>query len=194
MVTAPTELARTHVPHQCPADDRPPPAVLALLAVLQQLAEVVGSMTDQQYTAKPVGVVPSSVGGHVRHCLDHVDTLLAAAGRGSVDYDRRERGTEVETRRRAALEALRRQERQLSGFAACPMHKPLRLTALLSSSLPAVEVESSLGRELAFVVSHTVHHNSLICVMAKLMGIPVPERFGYAPSTIAHLEKTSCAR
>jgi len=65
---------------------------------------------------------------------------------------------------------------------------------MLGSELAPVEVETTVGRELAFVLSHTVHHNALIAVMAKTLGVPVPERFGYAPSTIVHLEKTACAR
>jgi uncharacterized damage-inducible protein DinB len=57
-----------------------------------------------------------------------------------------------------------------------------------------MEVETTVGRELAFVLSHTVHHNALIAVMARTLGVPVPDLFGYAPSTIAHLEKAACAR
>ena len=62
----------------------------------------------------------------------------------------------------------------------------LRLTALVSSSLPPIETETTLGRELIFVLSHTIHHNSLIAVMAKTLGVVIPDRFGYAPSTLAH--------
>jgi hypothetical protein len=51
-----------------------------------------------------------------------------------------------------------------------------------------------VGRELAFVLSHTVHHNALIAVMALTLGVSIPDRFGYAPSTIAHLEKVACAQ
>jgi uncharacterized damage-inducible protein DinB len=151
-------------------------------------------MTDEQYRMKPVGVVPSNVGGHVRHCLDHVDALLAGVERGELDYDRRQRGTEVETSRRAALEAIHRQEHQLLAFPSRSERRSLRLLAMVSSHLPPVELETTVGRELAFVLSHTVHHNALIAVMAKTLGVYVPERFGYAPSTIAHLEKAACAQ
>ncbi len=57
-----------------------------------------------------------------------------------------------------------------------------------------VQVETTVGRELAFVLSHTIHHNALIGVMAAMLGVPVPDRFGYAPSTLVHLEKRACAR
>jgi hypothetical protein len=46
---------------------------------------------------------------------------------------------------------------------------------------------------LAFVLSHTIHHNAIIGVMANTLDIPLPARFGYAPSTIAHQEKVACA-
>jgi uncharacterized damage-inducible protein DinB len=163
--------------------------------VLRQLAEVLRGMTDEQYRRKPVGGVSSSVGGHVRHSLDHVDALLRGVERGRVDYDRRRRGTDVETSRTAALAALARQERQLLAFPPRSEPWPLRLSALVSSALPATEVGTTVGRELAFVLSHTIHHNALIAVMAHTLGVPVPDHFGYAPSTLAHREETAaCVR
>jgi uncharacterized damage-inducible protein DinB len=174
-------------------DRQLPEAVPPLIVVLRQLADVIGAMTDEQYQRKPVGVVASNVGGHVRHCLDHVEALLAGVREGELSYDRRRRGTDVETSREAALNALRRQEREL--LSACwDLGRRLRLLALVSSSLPPSEVETTVGRELAFVLSHTIHHNALIAVMAHTLGVPVPDRFGYAPSTLAHLEKSPCAR
>ena len=180
----------------CPSDPVSA-AILPLVAVLRQLAELVNLLTDEQYVQKPVGVVPSSIGGHIRHNLDHVDAFLAGVAGGEIDYDQRQRGTEVETKRRAAIEALHRQERELLAFVELGVaseDQSLRLRIVVAPSLPPIEVETSVGRELSFVLSHTIHHNALIGVMAKLLGVPVPERFGYAPSTIAHLEKQSCAR
>jgi uncharacterized damage-inducible protein DinB len=171
-----------------------PATVLPIVAVLRQLADVIRTLTDEQYRSKPVGAVSSNVGSHVRHCLDHVEALLASLEEGELSYDRRQRGTEVETNREAALEVIRRQERQLLAFRSHAERRPLRLSAMVSSGLPPTVVETTVGRELAFVLSHTVHHNALIAVMAQTLGIPVPERFGYAPSTIAHLEKAGCAR
>ena len=176
------------------ADRQLPAAILPIVAVLRQLADVIRAMTEEQYRRKPVGVVSSNVGGHVRHCLDHVEALLAGVEEGEVNYDRRRRGTEVETSREAALDVIRRQERQLLAFPPHSERRPLRLSAMVSSCLPPTEVETTVGRELAFVLSHTVHHNALIAVMALTLGVAVPDRFGYAPSTIAHLEKVACVQ
>jgi uncharacterized damage-inducible protein DinB len=170
------------------------PAVQQLITTQRQLADVIDSLTDDQYRQKPVGLVPSSVGGHVRHCLDHVQGVLAAAETGQLNYDHRERGTEIELNRSAALRLIRQKEGKLERLTWLKSSFPLQLTALLSPSLPPVTVATSLGRELAFVLSHTVHHSALVAVMVKLLGQSVPERFGYAPATIAHLERVPCAQ
>jgi uncharacterized damage-inducible protein DinB len=171
-----------------------PAAILPLIAVLRQLEDLLRGLTDEQYATKPVGVVPSSIGGHVRHCLDHVDALLGGIDHAALTYDQRRRGTEIETSRAAALEALRRQENELRALPAYPESLPLRLSVLVSNSLPAVEVDTSFGRELAFVLSHTIHHNAQIGAMARTLGVTIPQHFGYAPATIAHLEGSACAR
>jgi uncharacterized damage-inducible protein DinB len=193
MITATLSKKFPLAPGDSPANRDLPAAILPLVAVLRQLADIIRAMTDEQYRRKPVGVVSSNVGGHVRHCLDHVEALLAGVDKGELSYDHRQRGTEVETSRTAALDVIRRQERQLLAFPPYSERRPLRLSALVSSCLPPTEVETTVGRELAFVLSHTVHHNALIAVMALTLGVHVPDRFGYAPSTIAHLEKTPCA-
>ena len=63
-----------------------------------------------------------------------------------------------------------------------------------SADLPPLEADTTFVREVVFVLSHTVHHNALIGVMAKTLGVPLPPYFGYAPSTIAHLEQSACAQ
>ena len=194
MITASPREHLVLAPEDGRVDGRLPAAILPLVTVLRQLADVIRAMSDEQYRRMPVGVVSSNVGGHVRHCLDHVEALLAGIEEGELSYDHRRRGTEVETSRDAALDVIRRQERQMLAFPPHSERRPLRLSAMVSSSLPPTEVQTTVGRELAFVLSHTVHHNALIAVMALTLGVPVPDRFGYAPSTITHLERAACAR
>lgn len=169
-------------------------AVRQLIATQRELGRVLDSLSDEQYRQKPVGLVPSSIGGHVRHCLDHVESLFVAARTGQLNYDHRERGTEVESCRQAAQQTIERQERELQRLADLSAGFPLQMVAILAPSLPPVVVTTSLGRELAFVLSHTVHHSALVAVMVKLLGSIVPERFGYAPATIAYLERSPCVR
>jgi uncharacterized damage-inducible protein DinB len=171
-----------------------PPAVGPLVAVLDQLDELLDGLTDEQYVATPGGLVTSGIGGHVRHNLDHVEALLRAAETGELDYDRRERGTGIERDRAAARAAIRKLAAQLHDFPWADAPAFLAMRAIVAPDAPAVKMETSIDRELAFVLSHTIHHNALIALLAKLQGATLPPDFGYAPSTLAHRGRRPCAR
>jgi uncharacterized damage-inducible protein DinB len=162
-----------------------------LVGVLGQLRDLLEGCRDEQYSIKPVGVVPSSIGGHVRHCLDHITALLNGVHVGQMTYDHRPGGTVIESDRSAAIAAIDDLNDTLGAMNDTALDQPIRLSVLMSPNGPPALVETSLGRELAFVISHTIHHNALVGVIAKLLGVPVPDRFGYAPSTLARMR--NCA-
>lgn len=166
--------------------DKSPSPALPLVALLAELATVIGQLSDAQYAQKPVGVMPSSIGGHVRHCLDHVAALLAARVTGSLDYDQRQRGTTIEFDRAAAITAIESFMDVLRSWTDRDMESPLRLSVLLTSDGEPISVATTLGRELAFTLSHTIHHNAIVGAMVKTLGGALPERFGYAPATLQH--------
>lgn len=166
----------------------------ALVAVLQQFADVLERASDEQFVQQPVGVIVSSLGGHVRHCLDHFGAFLTGAESGFVDYDHRERGTDVERDRRAALLAIRHLQERLASVDDSAHTRSVRVRAMICGDGTSLTSTSTVGRELVFVLSHTIHHNALIAAICKTLGIPLPERFGYAPATIAHLAELACAR
>ena len=184
-------------PSACTAErpcGREPAAVRPLVGLLRQLSALIETLTDDEYTRKPVGVVESSIGGHVRHDLDHIAALLRGLPTGDVCYDHRDRGTDVERDRGAARDAILRLEGELLAFAWDDLPRVVTLSALVAPDLPPVLTSTSPERELAFVVSHTVHHNALIGVMVKLLGAEVPADFGYAPSTLTHRKARTCVR
>jgi uncharacterized damage-inducible protein DinB len=172
-----------------PHADRLYAATQPLASLLRQLASVIQRLTDAQYTQKPVGVVESSVGGHVRHSLDHVRALLSAVETGAIDYDHRRRGTPVELARCCALAEIDELVAETSALPADVMDLELSLSVTMSSGGESIQVTTSFGRELAYTLSHTIHHNALIAAMIKTLGGWVPERFGYAPSTPRHLNR-----
>lgn len=164
-----------------------------LVQLLHQLVEVLSATGDSDYVLKPVGGISGSLGAHVRHCLAHIDALLVGAGRGVIDYDNRKRGTVVETRRAAAFDAILEIEDRLRRLDASMLTRSVRVRTVIDADGTSMETMSSLGRELAFVLSHTVHHHALMGAMCATLGIPVPEGFGYAPATLAYLASSSCA-
>lgn len=164
----------------------------ALLHTLRQLGDILCTATDAQYVQNPVGVIAGSLGGHVRHCLDHFDALLLGHEHGIIDYDQRDRGTPIETDRRAALAAIARFSDRLPAACKDCDAGPIRVRSLVAADGTAIESESSFERELVFVLSHTIHHNALIAAICRTLGISLPHGFGYAPSTLAHISAQSC--
>ena len=158
-----------------------------LMRLLDELAAVLNRLSPSIYTARPFPAVSGSIGQHVRHILDHIGSLCAATPRLPLCYDHRERGTNVEADIAAALRLIHRLTAALS---ALPLGDDLSMT-MTSTLVPGGEpmaAGTTLGRELLFVVSHTIHHQALIGVLLSAAGGPVPQGFGLAPSTprLAH--------
>ena len=71
--------------------------IAALERALEELASVVAALSPEAYGARLFPNASGSIGEHVRHCLDHVSALVSADPSSCLSYDRRERGTAVET-------------------------------------------------------------------------------------------------
>jgi uncharacterized damage-inducible protein DinB len=165
---------------------RPPMAVrphAVLMQLLEELAAVLRPLSQTAYTATPFPAVSSSIGQHVRHVLDHVACVCGAASDEMLSYDRRERGTSLEADVNAALDAIRKLKCALAALESRCEHAPVTLTTTVARETEPVRVGSTLGRELLFVISHTVHHQALIALLLSAAGRSVPEAFGFAPST-----------
>lgn len=165
-----------------------------LIVLLDELETVIERLKDAQYSQRPVGVIESSVGAHVRHCLDHVRALLDGVNEGRLSYEHRQRGTAVETSRTSAITVIRSLINELQTLPSSIEQASLRISVMMCCDGPANDVPTSVGREFAYVLAHTIHHNALIAAMVKTLGGHLPERFGYAPSTLKHLKEAACVR
>ncbi len=144
-----------------------------------------------QYEALPGFVYAQAIGPHTRHIIEHYQALLRALEQPetSVDYDARERDLRLQTDPAATQAALL----QLIDTMSMPSAKlcldlqtPLatRLQAGVNGELE-LQVATSLGRELLFVASHTVHHYALIGHYSRAAGVDPGPDFGKAPATVA---------
>jgi uncharacterized damage-inducible protein DinB len=152
---------------------------------LDAIAAIVMSMDHATYVARPIAAVSGSIGEHVRHCLDHIGALVAASASQLLSYDRRERGTSVERDPAEALRLIMRLRSALDRWGDRALDEPICVASLLTTAGESVSGWSSLGRELAFVSSHTIHHEAMIAVLLSLAGLDVPDRLGLAPATPA---------
>ncbi len=186
------------MPHASPAAPPLPPGsqnttalTAPLRALLAQLGDLLRETSDERYTAPPPVHLAGTLGGHVRHTLDHIAVLgaITADGRPAatvLDYDDRERGTDVETSVKSALDQVAVLDAQLQRLDALPVDTPVDARLLLAPELPCPCGVSCLAREVAFVLSHTVHHQALIAAHLRATGRAMPEGFGVAPSTLRH--------
>jgi hypothetical protein len=156
----------------------------------------------RQYQAHFPSRYAGPVGSHLRHVIEHVEALLHAAGAAATDatdaacvaYDERPRDRRLETcadeaeRRLVALIHSLRQARGLDVDATVLV----RVRAGVGGE-QVVDVGSTIGRELVFVTSHTVHHLALLAVNGLHPGVRVPDGFGLAPATLAHQRSVKAA-
>ncbi len=170
------------------------PVIHALLELLDDMRSMIERIDDDSYAAPAPGRASGSIGGHVRHCLDHVNTLIAATRTGLCAYDRRARGTPVERSRPSALQRINDLVTDLRQTGTDVGDVPVAVESQLDTDGTTVVTMSTLGRELMFVTSHTIHHNALIAHLLASRGIGMDERFGLAPATPSQSVQWPCAQ
>lgn len=182
--SAPPESSDAAVPDPRAAGDMS--AVAGSVGVVfEQIVSCVARVTPEQYRDLRVPGLGGTIGTHVRHCLDHLSLLLERHDGQRLDYDHRDRGTAIELDPAAAVSAITAALDDLAVARTRP-DRDVVLRVMVAGDGAAVTARSSLVRELAFVLSHTIHHAAMIRVLLEHAGAPVPEGFGLAPSTIAH--------
>ena len=155
--------------------------ILELRDHLEGLRDLLVTIPGDSYRVTPARV-SGSVGAHVRHCLDHATALLSYSPGGELTYDSRLRGTAVETDVRAAIGEIKRLHLALSDLDPSHLDQPVVLRSMTRRD-GSVFVKTTLGREVAFVIQHTIHHCAIIGLLLEQVGVRVPARFGYAPTT-----------
>jgi uncharacterized damage-inducible protein DinB len=155
----------------------------ALSEALRDLSSVVRQLSVAEYTRPARADGSGSVGAHVRHCLDHVTALERGIATGLVDYDQRIRLTAIETDPMRALDAIAEISARLAGAGGELAEDSVSVSTQVMRAAPPLVVGSTIGRELAFVISHTIHHSATIAVLLRTRGRRLPRPFGVAPST-----------
>lgn len=161
----------------------PAAPIAPLLGLLRQMHATIERLDDARYAAPAPGRASGGVGGHVRHCLDHVSSLLSATRTGVCAYDRRRRNTEVESSRAAAMARIAEVASALACFDPVGLDDPVLVESQIEPSGAMILTRSTISRELVFLISHTIHHNAIVAQMLAGDGVILDLRYGLAPST-----------
>lgn len=158
--------------------------------VADQLRSVISQLSDEQY-AEPLPLLSgNSIGKHTRHILEFYDCLARQMAGGVVNYDRRERNLALENSGEKALENLAQMETWLAQIRE---DRALKLEACYLAEQIST-VETTLFRELAYNIEHTIHHLAIIKIALQgyFNEVSIPENFGVAYSTVQY--QNPCAR
>jgi len=128
----------------------------------------------------------AAVGSQFRHALDHYRAFLEGAPEGRVDYDARQRERLIETDPREAAAQAREFIIRLEQIHVEDADRPVAVQMDSGGGHLPDWRPSTIGRELQFLVSHTVHHYALIKLMLEDVGIDAGSDFGAAPSSLAY--------
>ena len=176
-------MAATGIALSEPEISTPQASVVALTRQLDGLVTCLLTLEADIYVARAAASVTGSIGEHVRHLLDHVAALVSADPSRPLSYDHRERGTAIESDISAALRQALRLKAALERWMSRALDDPLLVQSVVSASGDRVDGWSTLSREVAFVLSHTIHHLASIALLLYIQGLVVPDRFGFAPTT-----------
>jgi len=157
--------------------------------VLEQSEAFLQSSTHESYTniAKPYFI--SSCGEHMRHLLDHFSAIKTDVNSGVIDYDARQRGSDIESSIQCAQNKVNEIKRWLSSLDIESLDNALHIQTEVSVSEKHItRTHSCLGRELVFAAAHAIHHYSMMSIAMQMQDLKADKNFGIAPATQTFLQ------
>ena len=156
------------------------------ISKLKEIKSLLVKFRNEQYMA-PQGILNgATVGQHFRHILEFYICLKKGSELGIVSYDERERNVLIET----DIEYATIKIDDIIGFIEnIDVQRLIKMKANYAiSAEESTLIESSILRELAYALDHTIHHLAIIkiALSTQLDELGISEDFGVAPSTVRY--------
>lgn len=154
---------------------------------IRQLADLLAVLPGKRYRQAFGARQQHILGKHVRHIIDHYLSFIGAVSLSSIaplNYENRQREEDLERDNHAARDRLLAVAGSLEQLARTPAST--RLPMVHVSDDERVVMDTTVGRELVFLASHTIHHMAIVAMLAEQAGVSVPEDFGVQPSTLRY--------
>lgn len=151
------------------------------ISQLLQVRFVLDQINSEEFNRKMPILRGSSIGGHVRHILEFYQCLLMDPASNEVNYDQRKRNMLLEENLKFATDFLVEIIDELEKVEA---NRRILLIAEYDNEI--TKMETSLYREIAYNIEHTIHHLAILAMAVKIefVHITLPEELGYADSTL----------
>jgi len=160
--------------------------ILHNIKKLKEIKNLLVRLPPNLYTAPKEILTGATIGQHFRHILEFYFCLEKGTKSGTVCYDDRERNLLIES---DVIYAVNSIENSIHFIVSLKEDKPLLLNANYSH-IPNEQtiIQTSLYRELAYALDHTVHHLAIvkIALSEEKDKVELDSNFGVAPSTIRY--------
>ena len=152
---------------------------------LIQLKDFLAQLTPAEYEQKLDILSGSTIGMHNRHIIEFFQCLIKGLLSSEMDYDARERSLLQETNLLYAIACI---DNALIDLSMIQEDKEIKLLSAIGLNDSKEIINSSINRELLYVVEHTIHHMAIIKMACKVSfpKINFDEDFGVAYSTIKY--------
>lgn len=159
---------------------------------LNEIKKVLLQLSDENYSYASETLFGATIGQHVRHILEFYQSVFNGLDLKTINYDNRKRNLLLETDSNYAIQVI-------DEINSCLSLDILDQTLLLEGNFCAeegkeIQIQTTLFRELAYCLEHSIHHQALIKVgLLEVNCLSyIDETFGLAPATIRH--KKICAQ
>lgn len=159
---------------------------------LSEIKALLLQLSNAQYTYASKLLSEATIGQHVRHILEFYQSVMKGVDTKVINYDNRERNLLIETDKDFAIQIID----FINANLALNLQDELIILEGNFSSEPGkqTQIQTTLFRELAYCLEHSIHHQALIKVgLIELNSASfIDETFGLAPATIRY--KKICAQ
>lgn len=160
------------------------PAIAGCLESCERCDEVLNALPPD--TLVNAAEDESSIGAHLRHCIDHFVCFLDGWESQIIDYDARDRDAEIESNAKEAQRALDSIRAGLRGVPTESLSQTVNIRQSADKEGRASSAASTVERELAFLSGHAIHHLAVIELIARRDGIKFTKDFSLAFSTASY--------
>ncbi|WP_068473999.1 DinB family protein [Saccharicrinis aurantiacus] len=160
---------------------------------LNQLKSLLSELNENQYRASLDILSRASIGKHIRHILDLYLQLIDGARKRRITYDDRNRDVSIEIDIDVAIQKINQLIIDIDNI---DEQEAVKFESDYSITGESPDkIMSSVARELAYCIEHSIHHQALIKAALITLGLRhlVDNNFGVAYSTIRHRDNT-CAQ
>lgn len=147
---------------------------------LDELIYLLDQLSDSDYSKSCNALSNATIGQHIRHILEMFQCLEKGYDSGVLNYDNRERNSQMETEAKFAKQCIVEIKMGLKSE-----NKTIYLEQVIDGL--SIRIQSTYYRELLYNMEHCIHHQALIKVAVLQFGnISINENFGVARSTIEY--------